>query len=575
MISAHDAIKLPRIQQANREDPVPDQKTAALTEHPIFLTCAQADEARAILVEKRLRESGFSVFRLGSLGAGQNRDALIVEALAQSPIVLALWSREAQGSPRTLQHAIAALQSGRLVQASFDHAGPPALLFDLAPSEPIHNLGDWSGYSDDPAWGGLVDYLSRRLERARARPSQIDPDAWQRDAVALSARPGPSAGPLAAAPDVAPASSTGSRGSAPSQSVAEWQRLRGLVAQNAGKLGHGGHAAWRTTRIWYERAANWSDRAKSWAHQSWRDRQRSASTSGASAWQKPLWAIKSWQDLRWPAILGFGALGLILILVGRFYPISSKVHDRTTEAPTRTRQTGTGASPVDNSRPLDAATASLPLPVIAPDAILTPFPASAVRAIETSRLAQQRAELVANEAEAIVEGAKTAAQIARDPASQARQAETQTIELNEAARQNPWFGPEEEGISDGLGERDFRDGTIFYGTEKRNLKEGVGIMQFKNGDRFAGMFRDDQPNGYGVYRFADGVIYAGQWARGGMRGHGVLTWPDGARFEGEFGGVGSDPTYDGFGGFWAPGAAAPFIALWRDGELVEALQPER
>src|SRR3954471_20385834 len=66
-----------------------------------------------------------------------------------------------------------------------------------------------------------------------------------------------------------------------------------------------------------------------------------------------------------------------------------------------------------------------------------------------------------------------------------------------------------DGALDGHGEvtgPDYR----YEGGYREGLKEGRGIYDWKNGDRYEGPFADDRPEGRGEFRFGNGDTYVGE-----------------------------------------------------------------
>lgn len=89
------------------------------------------------------------------------------------------------------------------------------------------------------------------------------------------------------------------------------------------------------------------------------------------------------------------------------------------------------------------------------------------------------------------------------------------------------------GLLQGAGRLDYRNGSWFVGQFKDGLLEGPGEWQGPGGEHYQGEFHEGMFHGQGVLTYSDGSRYEGGFARNRFNGEGVLEQP-GQRYQGEF-----------------------------------------
>lgn len=78
------------------------------------------------------------------------------------------------------------------------------------------------------------------------------------------------------------------------------------------------------------------------------------------------------------------------------------------------------------------------------------------------------------------------------------------------------------------------DGTRYRGEVIDGLLQGPGRLDYRNGSWFVGRFKDGQLHGPGEWRSANGERYVGEFAQGAFHGQGTLHYPDGGSYQGGF-----------------------------------------
>ncbi|MGQ7956412.1 C13 family peptidase [Pseudomonas sp. SP16.1] len=90
-----------------------------------------------------------------------------------------------------------------------------------------------------------------------------------------------------------------------------------------------------------------------------------------------------------------------------------------------------------------------------------------------------------------------------------------------------------DGLLQGPGRLDYRNGSRFVGQFKDGLLDGPGEWQGPSGEHYQGEFRDGLFHGSGTLTYGDGSSYRGGFALGRFNGEGRLE-QDGQRYRGEF-----------------------------------------
>ena len=101
-----------------------------------------------------------------------------------------------------------------------------------------------------------------------------------------------------------------------------------------------------------------------------------------------------------------------------------------------------------------------------------------------------------------------------------------------------YFGETLNGIEEGRGVFNYKNGDIYDGDWKKGKKEGKGTYIFKSGGVYEGEMKDDNIEGKGIFYYSNGDIYEGNFSDYTRHGKGICYYTDGERYEGDWrGGV--------------------------------------
>ncbi|MDA7088125.1 C13 family peptidase [Pseudomonas sp. SA3-5] len=78
------------------------------------------------------------------------------------------------------------------------------------------------------------------------------------------------------------------------------------------------------------------------------------------------------------------------------------------------------------------------------------------------------------------------------------------------------------------------DGARYRGEVIDGLLQGPGRLDYRNGGWFVGTFKDGQWQGPGEWQGANGEHYVGEFEQGAFHGQGTLHYPDGGSYQGGF-----------------------------------------
>lgn len=96
-----------------------------------------------------------------------------------------------------------------------------------------------------------------------------------------------------------------------------------------------------------------------------------------------------------------------------------------------------------------------------------------------------------------------------------------------------YLGEFHEGMFHGQGTLTYSDGSRYEGSFERNRFSGVGLLE-QGGQRYQGEFLDDRFHGLGKLEMADGSSFQGQFVKGQPEGQGVRIDAYGNQFSGVF-----------------------------------------
>jgi hypothetical protein len=136
--------------------------------HEIFLSYSRRDSSTVQALATALSEKGLSVWldRSG-IQEGDAYDTQIEDAIAQTRVVIVLWSQHSIRSQWVRAEAAYALRKHKLLPISLDHSDPPLQFLHIQ----TINFDGWQGGSDGEAFSRLLAALSKRLDRVSG-PSQ-------------------------------------------------------------------------------------------------------------------------------------------------------------------------------------------------------------------------------------------------------------------------------------------------------------------------------------------------------------------------------------------------------------------
>ena len=153
------------------------QRRPAMKE--IFLSYSRPDSSTVQALAAALEEKGVSVWidRSG-IEEGDAYDTQIEEAIAQTRVVIVVWSQHSVRSHWVRAEAAYALSKHKLLPIAIDKSEPPLQFHH------IQTIGfdGWNGAGHDEAFTRLLTVLAKRLDRASTlgEPAQCSPAAWWR-----------------------------------------------------------------------------------------------------------------------------------------------------------------------------------------------------------------------------------------------------------------------------------------------------------------------------------------------------------------------------------------------------------
>ena len=125
----------------------------------VFISYARADAARVGLIEERLREWGWDIWRDRQLENGKPYEPAIVQRLNAAKCVLVLWSPAAVASEWVTREANLAADADKLFHAMIEPCAPAARFLKMH----YHDLTSWDGKPGHEKFAQLLDQLSRRI----------------------------------------------------------------------------------------------------------------------------------------------------------------------------------------------------------------------------------------------------------------------------------------------------------------------------------------------------------------------------------------------------------------------------
>ena len=83
--------------------------------------------------------------------------------------------------------------------------------------------------------------------------------------------------------------------------------------------------------------------------------------------------------------------------------------------------------------------------------------------------------------------------------------------MTESEDGETYFGEMKNGVRNGFGQSNFKNGNIYIGHWKEDKMSGKGTFIWKSGGKYVGELENDNRNGFGKNYFSSGNTYEGQW----------------------------------------------------------------
>ena len=107
------------------------------------------------------------------------------------------------------------------------------------------------------------------------------------------------------------------------------------------------------------------------------------------------------------------------------------------------------------------------------------------------------------------------------------------LEKREEYKEGKYIGEFNQGLKEGRGKFEYKNGDIYVGDWKNDKREGKGIYYFKNGNKYEGEFKNDKQDGKGIFFYGCGKYagekYEGDYKNGRMDGNGIYWFSNGDR----------------------------------------------
>lgn len=136
--------------------------------HEIFLSYSRRNSATVQALATALGERGLSVWvDKSGIQEGDAYDTQIEDAIAQTRVVIVLWSKNSVRSQWVRAEAAYALGKHKLLPISIDHTDPPLQFLHIQTID----FDGWQGGSDGEAFPRLLAALGKRLDHAIGMPA--------------------------------------------------------------------------------------------------------------------------------------------------------------------------------------------------------------------------------------------------------------------------------------------------------------------------------------------------------------------------------------------------------------------
>src|SRR3984885_2883598 len=130
--------------------------------HEVFLSYSRSDSTTVQALAAALAEKGLSVWLDKSgIEEGDAYDTQIEDAIAQTRVVIVVWSKNSTKSHWVRAEAAYALGKHKLLPISIDKSEPPLQFLHIQTID----FEGWQGDCDGEAFSHLLAVLARRLDR--------------------------------------------------------------------------------------------------------------------------------------------------------------------------------------------------------------------------------------------------------------------------------------------------------------------------------------------------------------------------------------------------------------------------
>jgi hypothetical protein len=136
--------------------------------HEIFISYSRRDSATVQALATALREKGLSVWvDQSGIQEGDAYDTQIEDAIAQTRVVIVLWSKHSVRSQWVRAEAAYALGKQKLLPIAIDRTDPPLQFLHIQTID----FEGWQGDSGSEVFARLLTALAKRLGRATGAPA--------------------------------------------------------------------------------------------------------------------------------------------------------------------------------------------------------------------------------------------------------------------------------------------------------------------------------------------------------------------------------------------------------------------
>jgi uncharacterized membrane protein YhaH (DUF805 family) len=133
----------------------------------IFISYAREDSERTAHVARSLEALGYDVFWDFEIPPGENWSDYTQNKLAQSKIMIVLWSEQSTGSQWVREEARLGRDANKLIPVMLDHVSAPFGFGEVQSAD----LTSWTGHGDDAVWRRFVAALAARIGAPTGTPA--------------------------------------------------------------------------------------------------------------------------------------------------------------------------------------------------------------------------------------------------------------------------------------------------------------------------------------------------------------------------------------------------------------------